>query len=147
MTRSLLVFDNAIKSEATRRMYHYELGKFLEWSKIKDADGLLQLKESFLQELLEDYLFYLKKHVSPNSIPTKFAPLELFLSMNSKVLNFAKVRKMFPQRVKPSGERGWTNEEILRMLASTTSKRNRALIHLLASAGCRIGAIQEIRIK
>jgi len=42
--RSLLKFENAIKSAATRKLYNHYMKKFLEWAKIKDADGLLQLK-------------------------------------------------------------------------------------------------------
>ena len=34
MQRSLLLFESAIKTEATKRMYLYQLKKFLEWAKV-----------------------------------------------------------------------------------------------------------------
>ena len=88
MQRGQLRFENAIKSEASRKTYNFYLNKFLKWSKIKKAEGLLQVKESFLQEVLEDYLFYLKKKTNPNSFSLHFAPIELYLIMNDKVDNF-----------------------------------------------------------
>lgn len=44
--RSSLLFESAIKSEVTKKSYLLHLNKFLKWCKIKDADGLLQQKES-----------------------------------------------------------------------------------------------------
>ena len=123
MQRSLLKYENAIKSEHTKRVYNHYLTKFLEWSKIKDPDGLLQLKDSFLQELLEDYLFYLKPKLSPNTIPAVFAGLELFFIINDKNLNFKKLRKMFPERVKPSGKDAWRIEDIQKMLRYRSEER------------------------
>ena len=147
MQRSVLKFDNAIKSTETRRIYNYYLNKFLIWSKIKEPDGLLQLKDTYLQTILEDYLFYLKKSLSPNSLTPIFAALELFFTMNDKVLNFKKLRKMFPERVKSSGRGYWETKDVQFMLKNIKSRRTRAIIHFLASTGCRIGALQDLKIK
>jgi hypothetical protein len=86
MERSTLRFEEAIKSEATKKLYRFHLHSFLKFTKIKDPDGLLQLKDTFLQELVEDYLFRLKKKLNPNSIPQRFAALELFFAMMLSVL-------------------------------------------------------------
>lgn len=147
MSRGLLKFDNAIKSEATKKLYRYYLKKFVEYAKLKDADSLLELKDLFLQELLEDYLFYLKKKISPNSIPPIFASIELFLTMNDKVANFKKLRKMFPEKIKLSGKGYWENKDIQRMLKNIKVKRARAMIHVMASTGCRVGTLSELKIK
>jgi len=145
MQRSLLLFESAIKTEDTRRMYLYHLKKFLIWAQILDPDGLLQLKDSYLQSLMEDYLLYIKKRVSPNSIAAMFAPLELFFIMNDKQIQFKKIRKMFPSTVKKSGYGAWSNQDVKKFLENCKSKRMRALIHFLASTGCRIGAIYDLR--
>lgn len=147
MQRSLLRFHNAIKSEATRGRYQYRLDKFLEFVKLKEPDDLLQLKESFLQELTEDYLFFLKKSVSPNSIPSYMAPLELFFAMNDKNLNWKKIKKMYPAKIKRSGSEAYSTDDIKRMLTQTKSKRLIAMIHILASSGCRIGVLSELKMK
>src|SRR3989442_6409356 len=122
MQKSLVRFENAIKSEQTRKVYAYYLRKFLQFAKIKDYDELLQLKDSFLQETLEEYLFYLKKTISPNSLSPRFAALELFFAMNDKILNFKKIRKMFPSTVKRAGRDSWPTEDIQKMLASSLTK-------------------------
>jgi len=147
MQRSLLLFEGAIKTEATRKYYLYYLRKFLDWVKIKDADGLLQLKDNYLQQLVEDYLFYQKKQVSPNSIGPRFAALELFFAMNDKPLNFKKIRKMFPGLVKKSGDNAWTTKDIQKMLRHTKDNRNRSLVLFISSTGCRIGAIGDLKMR
>ena len=109
---------------------------------MKEANGLLQLKDSYLQTMVEDYIIHLKgKELSKSYIDGQIASLELFFSMNDKILNFKKIRKMTPSRKKLKGERPYTNEEIKKMLELTSSLRNKAVIHLIASTGYRIGAI------
>ena len=98
----MILFESAIKSEITKFSYKRELEKFLQWTRIKESDGLLRLKDSQLQVMLEDYLFYLKSKVSPNSINTMFAPLQLFFEMNDRKINFKKIKRMFPAKIKKS---------------------------------------------
>ncbi|MGI0008006.1 MAG: tyrosine-type recombinase/integrase [Nitrosopumilaceae archaeon] len=147
MQRSLLRFENAIKSESTRKSYRYQLQKFLEWAKIPEADGLLQLSDSDLELLLEDYLFYKKTRISPNSIPLIFSPPELFFGMNDKYVNFKKLRKMFPAKVKRSGYAAWSHEDAQKILDGAKAHRNKALVHFLASTGCRLGAIPSLKLE
>lgn len=147
MQRSLLRFHNAIKSEATRGRYHYRLNKFLEYVKLKEPDDLLQLKDSFLQELVEDYLFYLKKTVSPNSIASYLAPLGLFFAMNDKNLNWKKIKKMYPAIIKRTGSEAYSTDDVKNILRKTKSLRLIAMIHFLASTACRVGVLSELKMK
>ena len=132
MQRSLVVFENAIKSEETKKQYMYQLEKFRNWAGIKDHDNLLEAPDKEIQVLLEDYLFHLKKTLSPNTIPPVFAALELFFSMNDKVIYFKKLRKMFPAKIKKSGYNAYSNENVQKMLINTSKKRSRAILLLLA---------------
>ena len=50
MQRSLVLFENAIKSEATRKAYLYQLEKFKVWLKAKDYDQLLAAPEKQIQD-------------------------------------------------------------------------------------------------
>jgi len=147
MQRSLLLFDESIKSKATKKAYRYQLEQFLKWTKIKDFDSLLQAPQADIQRLLEDYVMHLKRKVSPNSIPVYFAPIELFYVMNDVVINYKKLRKLFPGKVKKGNSRGYTREEIQKILEGTRSKRNKALVLLFASSGVRLGAIPDIKLK
>lgn len=147
MQRSLTIFEGAIKTEATREAYLYQLKKFRQWTKIKDFDSLLQAPDKNIQTLLEDYAMHLKKKVSPNSVPIYFAPIELFFVMNDKMLNYKKIRKLFPGKAQKGNSRGYTREEIQKILYNTKSLRNRAIVLLMASSGLRLGAIPDIKIK
>ena len=147
MQRSLTIFEGAIKTEATREAYLYQLEKFRVWTKIKDFDSLLQAPQKQIQELLEDYVMYLKKKISPNSVPIYYAPIELFFVMNDVTINYKKLRKLFPKKIKKGNARGYTIEEIRKIIKNTKSKRNRALVLLFASSGVRLGAIPDILLK
>lgn len=142
----MLVFDNSIKSEATRKAYHYALRKFCEWAKISTPDGLLQLKTEFLQQILEDYLFYLKGRLAVNSINTRISAIELFLTLNDKELRFKKIRKMFPERTKLAGSGFWNNEEIKTMLEGE-SLRNKLIVNFLCASGVRVGALPLLQLE
>lgn len=152
MEKSLVVFEKFVKSEATKKIYLHYFNTFLKWAQknvteLVTADGLLQLNDKHLQEVVEDYLMYLRKRLSPNSIPAIIAALELFFSMNDKNIQFKKIRRMVPTATKKSGHAAWSTTDIQKILQNTVSKRDRAFVHLIASTGCRIGALQELKLK
>jgi integrase len=147
MNNSLMVFEKYLKSTATKKMYRYLFMRFLKWSAIKDADELLQLKESHLQSIVEDYILYMRNRISPNSFQPVIAALELFFSMNDKILNWKKIHRMIPTFVKKSGNSAWQTNDIQKMLDGTASARIKALIHFLSSTGCRVGAVSDLKIK
>ena len=147
MQRCLLVFESAIKTEATKKAYFYQLEKFMKWSKTENPDLLLKLPDLQLQTIIEDYLFYKKKLVSPNTIPMVFNPLVLFFTMNDRKLDWMKIRKMFPAKVKRSGYGAWSHEDARKIVDAAKGPRNKALVHFLASTGCRIGAIPDLKLK
>jgi len=97
--------------------------------------------------MLEDYLFHLKKLVSPNSIPTIMAGIELFFLMNRRTIQTKILHKMYPSRVKITGSKAWTTQDVSRIIQFASSKRNRALIHFVASTGARIGAIEGLQLR
>ncbi|MGI0047428.1 MAG: hypothetical protein ACREBB_09630 [Nitrosotalea sp.] len=152
MEKSLIVFEKFVRSDATRKMYLYYFDTFLKWArknveKLLSADGLLQLKDAALQEIMEDYLMYLRKRLAPSSIPARIASLELFFSMNDKNLNFKKIRRMVPAATKKSGHDAWSTADLQKMLQNTKSKRDRAFLHILGSTGCRIGSLENLKVQ
>ena len=146
MQRSLLLFNESIKAEATRKNYLGNLDKFLAWSKLKDYDSILRIDDKDLQVMLEDYIFYLKKKHHPNSVPKYLSGIEHFLIINDKELKFKKLHKMFPEQVKESGRDAYTTQQIRDMLSCTTDHRNKFLIYFMTSTGARIGAIPDIKL-
>ncbi len=59
--RSLLLFEQTIKSESTLKNYSEHLRRFLEFVKVKDYDSLIQLPTEKLQERVEDYIIHLNQ--------------------------------------------------------------------------------------
>jgi len=49
--------------------------------------------------------------------------------MNDIMINFKKIRRLFPAKVKTAVERGWTVEEIRKMLFVANDTRSQAIIH------------------
>lgn len=152
MDKSLAVFEKYCRSEATKFNYQYQFSKFMEWcksnvDKLITADGLLILKEGAIQVIVEDYVMHLRRRYKPSSVSSIIAGLMLFFSMNDKVLNWDKVKKMIPEHVKKAGYDAYRRDDIQKILEKTGSLRNKALVLFLASTGCRVGAIPSLEIK
>ena len=145
-SRSIQLFFEGCRSEETYKVYKYNLDQFLKWAH-KDYESLLLLPSDQLQILLEDYLFFKKRRINPNSLKGIFAAIFRFLEVNDKEIRKTKLRRFFPEEIKPTGSKAWTTKQIQRMLAFADTKRAKALIHFLASTGCRIGAIEELRFQ
>lgn len=143
MQRSLLLFEEGIKSPHTKKVYRGHLAAFLKFAKISDPDKLLELPRDQLQLLLEDYVFHIKKRINPNSVPTSLQGIKHFFTMSDVMINWKKLSKFYPEKIKRTGYRSWTSDEISKMLQCTTKLRNIAIIHFLASTGARVGVFEH----
>jgi len=112
-----------------------------------DYDSLSGVSLDKMQIMIEDYIMNLKNRVSPNSIPTFYYPIQSFCEANEIDLRWKKIRKLFPAKIKTSGELPYTTDDIQKMLSVTPQLRNKAIIHFLASTGCRVGALPDLKIK
>jgi len=99
-----------------------------------------------LQIMIEDYVMDLKKRVNPNSVPTYITPLQTFLEVNDSDLKWKKIHRLYPAKVKSGGRTAYNTEDIKKMLELEPQRRNRALIHILASTGMRKGALSHLKI-
>lgn len=147
MQRSLKIFEHSIRSDQTREAYKYMLEKFRKWSKVNNSDELLQADQKSIQTLIEDYVMYLKGKISPNSFTVQLAPVILFFQVNDINLNTVKIKKMYPEKVKRSGYGAYSRQDIQSMLENTNKKRTKAIIHVLASTGCRAGGLVGLKMK
>jgi hypothetical protein len=80
--RSLLLFEESIKSKVTRNNYLDHMKRFLAFTKLRDYDSLLKLESEQLQTILEDYVMHLKKTVNPNSVPVYMTGIKHFFIMS-----------------------------------------------------------------
>ena len=145
--RAELLFSQAIKSEATRKSYQYGLNGFLKFHNIKSQD-LLVLPHSEIQIMLENHVFDMKdRGVGKSTIRSYLAGVKLFLDMSDVVVNWIKIRKFMPEASRKSGQEAYTNDDVRELLHTTVNKKYRALVHVLASSGMRIGEIRHLRIR
>ena len=143
----MMLFEATIKSEATLRTYQIHLRKLLEYSKIKDYDSLITLKPKQIQDLLEDYLLFLRKKLSGNSIPSIFSCYQSFFSYHVDGVNFKRIKRMFPAKEIQSGKEAYTTNQVRSLIDNTVSRKIKAIIHFMASSGVRVGALHELRLK
>ena len=123
------------------------LKQFKEFCNVKEFDDLLKFEPAKIHRLLEDWIMYLKEKVSPNSIPTMYYGVELFFDVNDIMINGKKLRRMFPATVKRSGGRPYTTEDIQQILSVARNRRDKAIIHFLASTGARIGSVDGLQLR
>jgi len=147
MQRSILIFENSIKSPATRKTYLYHLNKFMSFFHVKDYDSLATLSQEKLQIMMEDYVIHLKKTISANTINLPIAALKAFLDCNDVELKWSKIKRLKPARIKKTGGEAWLTAEINKMLLFTSELRTKTLIHFIASSGIRIGALEDLKMK
>ncbi|MGY5148623.1 MAG: tyrosine-type recombinase/integrase [Candidatus Nitrosopumilus sp. bin_68KS] len=144
---SLIMFQESLQSEHTRKKYTQLVSMFKDYHKIHDFDGILNFKQSDLQMMVETYVIHIKKIINPNTIPTYINPIKTFLETNDVDLNWRKIKRLYPSKIKRSGSSAYQTKDIELMLKVTPQIRNKAVIHFLASTGCRIGALVDLKIK
>ena len=149
MQRSIILFYSAIKSEQTKKTYTFVLNKFREHFIIKDYNSLISIESKKIQEMVEDYVLYLRsKNSSYGSVHNVICSLKLFFSMNDIVCNWVKINKMKPERKKLRGDKPYTTEDLRIILKQVSnSPLWNSLIHFISSSGVREGFSEELRIK
>ena len=146
LPRCMVLFEEACRSKETFYSYKQYLKEFLRWIH-KDAQSLLMMPEKELQDLLEDYIFYMKKKLNPNSIQPRYSGIAKFLKVNSKGYDKERIKMFLPEKVKTTQGKAWETKHIQKMLQYADTARAKALIHFLSASGCRIGAMEGLRLK
>ena len=141
------MFEESIKSETTRETYTWYLQKFVDYFELKDFDSILKISKEELQKMLATYVIHTKKRVNPNSVSTFCKPITLFLEVNDVDLNWKKISRLYPAKIKESENSAWQTEDIQKMLESTVQLKNKAIIHFLASTGVRVGSMADLKFR
>ena len=150
-SRSLKLFEQAIRSPQTNKVYMYSLHEFMKFIKIKNYDEIPKLDSEKIQKFLEDWIIDLKgRDLKANTIIGKLSAVELFLDMNKVAFHKKIIHRLVPSTdYIPGGDKAYTTDEIQRILESTTKLRTKALIHFLACTGVRPAGITDpvLRLK
>lgn len=135
---SLEYFRESIKSERTRTSY-------TQWLKFYGLDKLSH-DPKVAQENLIDFIIECKaKKMSYSAIHNYVSAVKSYYQINDIILNIKKISRFMPEQRKVRKDRAYTHEEISKMLKEA-DLRGQALILILASSGCRIGAIPNLKL-
>ena len=99
MERSLLLFQNSLKSKKSFETYFKNLNLFRRFIGSDDFDSITRIKSEKIQGFLEDYIMDLKTRINPNTVPTYYFPIQTFLETNDIDLKWKKIRRLFPAKV------------------------------------------------
>jgi len=144
---SLMMFEESIKSDSTRKKYIYLVKLFKDYYKIKDFDGITKFDKTEIQKMVETYVIHIKKEINPNTMPSYINPIKTFLEVNDVELNWRKIKRLYPAKIKRSGNSAYQTKDVKLMLEVTPQIRNKALVHFLASSGVRVGAVEDLQLR
>ena len=88
-------------------------------------------------ELPRDHPDYL----NPSSFNNYYKPIKKLLEMNDVTMPWKRIYATFPEIDNVAETRGWTRDEIGKMLRNTRDPMERALLLVLASSGVRSGGL------
>jgi len=149
---SFQIFDDAIKTKATRKFYTFYLNKFLAHTKARDYDSLIKFGSSELEKKVIDYVRYLKRKneagiISPNGFRGRLAPIELFFDQNDIDINWKKIKRMYPRTEKKKGDLPYTLKDLKALMKNTSKPRNKAVIAFFTSSGVRPEALIGLEMR
>jgi len=155
-SKALNEFTKVLHNKITRKQYLYHLNKYLTWSGLESYDGLVSRSIEEIQTSLENYCASLQDDGHKRGyLKLSFASLTLFFGMNNKIINKVRISKMIQPQEEGIGGDAYTTEDVQKILKAIditknkihTKPRTKALVHFLASTGCRLGAIPLVRIR
>jgi len=133
-------------------VYKIWLEKFFEYAH-EDYDSIIKLEPNKIKQIIKDYVIHKKELTrktgipSPNSYNAIMTPIQSFLEMNEIEFSWKTIKNLYPSKIPTSNQLPYTDEDIRELLGATTSLRNKAFIHFLASTGVRVGSTPEIKIE
>jgi site-specific recombinase XerD len=150
-------FVNALRSPETKRVYVNSLKRYMKYLKITDPDDLL--KNSFferdspknnfskvIETHLIDYVMSLRQDgIAYATIQHLIAPVFTFYQLNDVIVNRKKVHRYLGERKRVVKDKAYTIEQIGQALQNA-DQRMRMIILILASTGCRIGALPGLTL-
>jgi hypothetical protein len=139
-------FLNGIKSEATRIAYVTSLRRYMDYLRITDVNQLLMAYDNpidviAIEDKIIEYIMSLR-NAGVACATTKFlvAPIFTFYALNRVVLNRRIISKYFGDNKRVARDKSYTTEQIQQALQNA-DQRMRCVILLMASTGCRVGAL------
>lgn len=148
---SYRIFIQALKSPVTKSAYTFALQKYMNFLNISNPDELLIHHENpkVIQSQIIEYIIQLKNPPYSLRYATRsqyLAAVLTFYDLNDVPLSKKKIYRYLGEEERPIENRGYTSEEISKML-EVSDERTRAIILVLASTGIRIRAIIDLKLQ
>ena len=141
-------FINGIKSPATQIGYKRSLRRYLTFLKLKEIDDLLPHNPSprYIESQIISYIMSLRESgIAYATIQFLIAPIFTFYQLNDVVLNRKKVSRYMGEYRRVAKDGAITTGQIQTALQNADA-RMRMIILLLASTGCRVGALPALTL-
>ena len=145
MQKEQELFLDSVKSEETRGNYAAYLKKYMEW---QGLDDMLHVTDPRLieKEIIAFINRKKKEGMTFTALKNYTTAVFSFYRINDVLLNTTKIGKFMPENRRVKKDRGYTHQEIGKML-EIAHERSRVVILLLASTGMRVGAIPSLKMK
>jgi len=138
-------FINCINSDVTRLNYELHVNLFKKFCNLSNLSELLTIDEP--QKYIINYILALRQRgLASSSISTMINAIYHFYDMNDVALNKKKIKMFIGQSPKKVTDRAYSDGEISRIL-NVSDMRMKAMVLLMATAGLRIGAIPQLRLR
>jgi integrase len=148
--------DSLNGSDQTREKYMQQIGYYIKYLGIKDPNTLIteDLTDSpkavrKAEDKIIEYIKYLynEEKLSYQTINLRVAAILSFYSINRVNIDRKYVSKFKPANRKiRKNDKAYTHDQILSILNSQVSLRNKTITLLLASTGMRAGALHSLTI-
>jgi integrase len=136
------MYNASFKSKETARAYNTHLNKYASPNNLSQLLGMTQREA---EDKLIHFIITNKETKSWAALHNYVAAVAKFYLINDVPLNLNRVKRFMPEHTKLRKDRGYRDDEILKVL-ELANERTRALVLLLASSGMRIGAIPLLRV-
>jgi integrase len=141
---AMALFLSSLRSNETKRSYAIYLKKYMEFLGINDL--LSETNPRLIEQQMIEYIIKMKEMGKGYStLHNYIATVISFYRINDIVLNTKKISKFMPEQTRLRKDRGYTHEEISKLL-EIADERLRVVILLLGSSGVRIGAIPSLKL-
>ena len=138
-------FITTLKSPITKESYQVHIRRYLSFCNLTKLCELLTIQEP--QKQIIKYISFLKeKKLSTNSIHTMLYGIYHFYMMADTILNKQKINSYIGEPTLKQKDRPYNNDEIIKAL-NVSDLRMKVVIGIMSSAGLRIGAITELKLR
>jgi site-specific recombinase XerD len=139
------LFEESIKSDATKVMYKTHLKKYIQFTGV--ANPFFNNDPRTIEQKIIQFIISMKKEgKSFFSIRNHISPVLTFYKVNDIVLNVTKIKRYVPAKKRANRDRAYTHQEIQQLL-DISDERMRVIILLLGSSGMRVGAIPLLSLR